>query len=95
LRVVLAGNKGPARRTSSEDPVCLSARREVPDPSAKRGGQSLCAELEAKGATTTARLARDNRPAAHMSKTWFVPPIVVPILIGLGLAALIAVRAFQ
>jgi hypothetical protein len=30
-----------------------------------------------------------------MSKTWFVPPIVVPILIGLGLAALIAVRAFQ
>jgi len=30
-----------------------------------------------------------------MNKTWFVPPIVVPILIGLGLAALIAVRAFQ
>ena len=29
-----------------------------------------------------------------MSKTWFVPPIVIPVLIGLGLAALIAFRAF-
>jgi hypothetical protein len=30
-----------------------------------------------------------------MNKTWFVPPIVVPILIGLGLAVLLAVRSFQ
>jgi hypothetical protein len=30
-----------------------------------------------------------------MSKTWFIPPIVVPILIGLGLAALIVARAFH
>ena len=30
-----------------------------------------------------------------MSKTWFVPPIVIPLLLGVGLAVLIAVRAFQ
>jgi hypothetical protein len=30
-----------------------------------------------------------------VSKTWFVPPIVIPILIGLSLLALLAVRAFQ
>ena len=30
-----------------------------------------------------------------MNKTWFVPPIITPILIGLSLAVLIAVRAFQ
>jgi hypothetical protein len=28
-----------------------------------------------------------------MTKTWFVPPVVIPVLIGLGLAALIAFRA--
>ena len=28
-----------------------------------------------------------------MTKTWLVPPIVIPVLIGLGLAALIAFRA--
>jgi hypothetical protein len=28
-----------------------------------------------------------------MNKTWFVPPIVIPVLMGLGLAALIAFRA--
>jgi hypothetical protein len=30
-----------------------------------------------------------------MSKTWFVPPIVIPTLLGLGLAVLLAVRALQ
>lgn len=30
-----------------------------------------------------------------MTKTWFVPPIVIPLLIGLGLAALIAFRALS
>lgn len=30
-----------------------------------------------------------------MSKTWFVPPIVIPILIGLSLAVLMVVRALQ
>jgi hypothetical protein len=29
-----------------------------------------------------------------MNETWFIPPIVIPILMGLGLAALIAFRAF-
>jgi hypothetical protein len=28
-----------------------------------------------------------------MTKTWLVPPIVIPVLIGLGLAALIVFRA--
>jgi hypothetical protein len=28
-----------------------------------------------------------------MNKTWFVPPIVIPVLLGLGLAALIVFRA--
>jgi hypothetical protein len=28
-----------------------------------------------------------------MNKTWVVPPIVIPILIGLGLVALIVFRA--
>jgi hypothetical protein len=28
-------------------------------------------------------------------RAWVVPPIVIPVLIGLGLAVLIAVRAFQ
>ena len=28
-----------------------------------------------------------------MNKTWFTPPIVIPVLMGLGLAALIAFRA--
>jgi hypothetical protein len=28
-----------------------------------------------------------------MNKTWFTPPVVIPVLIGLGLAALIAFRA--
>jgi hypothetical protein len=30
-----------------------------------------------------------------MTKTWLVPPIVIPVLIGLGLAALIAFRALS
>jgi hypothetical protein len=30
-----------------------------------------------------------------MNKTWFVPPIVIPALIGLGLVALIAFRALS
>jgi hypothetical protein len=30
-----------------------------------------------------------------MNKTWFIPPIVIPILMGLGLAALIAFRALS
>jgi hypothetical protein len=30
-----------------------------------------------------------------MNKNWFVPPIVIPIAFGLGLAVLIAIRAFQ
>lgn len=29
-----------------------------------------------------------------MNNTWFIPPIAVPIMIGLGLAILIAARAF-
>lgn len=29
-----------------------------------------------------------------MNKTWFVPPIVIPLLMGFGLAALIVFRAF-
>lgn len=28
-----------------------------------------------------------------MNKTWFIPPVVIPILMGLGLTALIAFRA--
>ena len=28
-----------------------------------------------------------------MNKTWFIPPVVIPILMGLGLAALLAYRA--
>lgn len=28
-----------------------------------------------------------------MNKTWFIPPVVIPVLMGLGLAALIAFRA--
>lgn len=28
-----------------------------------------------------------------MSKTWFIPPVVIPILMGLGLPALIAFPA--
>jgi hypothetical protein len=27
-----------------------------------------------------------------MNKTWFIPPVVIPIVLGLGLAALIAFR---
>jgi hypothetical protein len=30
-----------------------------------------------------------------MNKTWIVPPIVIPVLMGLGLAVLIAFRAFS
>jgi hypothetical protein len=30
-----------------------------------------------------------------MNRTWLVPPIVVPVLIGLALAVLMMVRAFQ
>jgi hypothetical protein len=30
-----------------------------------------------------------------MNKTWFVPPIVIPLLMGLGLAALIAFRVLS
>jgi hypothetical protein len=30
-----------------------------------------------------------------MSKTWFVPPIVIPVLLGLGLVVLVATRVFQ
>jgi hypothetical protein len=30
-----------------------------------------------------------------MNKTWFIPPIVIPILIGLALVALFAVRGFD
>jgi hypothetical protein len=29
-----------------------------------------------------------------MNKTWFVPPIVFPIVLGLGLLVLMSVRAF-
>jgi len=28
-----------------------------------------------------------------MNNTWFTPPIIIPLLFGLGLAALIAFRA--
>jgi hypothetical protein len=28
-------------------------------------------------------------------RAWIIPPIVIPILIGLGLAAFITLRAFQ
>jgi hypothetical protein len=28
-----------------------------------------------------------------MSKTWFIPPVIIPILMGLALAALITFRA--
>jgi hypothetical protein len=30
-----------------------------------------------------------------MIRTWIIPPIVIPILIGLGLAVLAATRAFH
>ena len=30
-----------------------------------------------------------------MNRTWLVPPIVVPVLIGLALAVLMMVRVFQ
>jgi hypothetical protein len=30
-----------------------------------------------------------------MNKTWFVPPIVIPVVLGLGLAVLTAFRAFS
>jgi hypothetical protein len=30
-----------------------------------------------------------------MNKPWFIPPIVLPILFGLGLVVLMAVRAFS
>ena len=32
---------------------------------------------------------------ADMNKTWFVPPIVIPIVLGLGLVVLMAVRTFS
>jgi hypothetical protein len=28
-------------------------------------------------------------------RAWIIPPIVIPILLGVGLAILVAVRAFQ
>jgi hypothetical protein len=30
-----------------------------------------------------------------MNKTWFVPPIVIPVVLGLGLVVLMAVRTFS
>jgi hypothetical protein len=30
-----------------------------------------------------------------MKQTWFIPPIVIPTVLGLGLVVVIAVRAFQ
>jgi hypothetical protein len=32
---------------------------------------------------------------ADMNKTYFVPPIVIPIVLGLGLVVLMAVRVFS
>jgi hypothetical protein len=29
-----------------------------------------------------------------MNRTWFVPPIVIPVVLGLGLMVLMSVRAF-
>ena len=50
--------------------------------------------LDSRYGTKSNQRSRDRRGTTIMS-AWVVPPIVIPILIGVGLALLVAVRAFQ
>jgi hypothetical protein len=39
--------------------------------------------------------AKESRGSKCIIKNWFVPPIVIPILIALGLVVFVTIRAFH
>src|SRR5580692_4364326 len=93
VRVVPPGGEGSARRAASKSAVRLRACLRRFDTGSDRRGWPLCARLGANASGNRGDPPTGCRPAGRMTKTWFVPPVVIPVLIGLGLAALIAFRA--
>ena len=51
-------------------------------------------EAVARGPARIVGSAKESRGSKCMIKHWFVPPIVIPILIVLGLVVYVTVRAF-
>src|SRR5271169_1633374 len=97
LRVVPVGDDEPAWSPSPEGSVRLPAHLLPIDAVSNRRGQAFCARLEAQGADHrgNVRSAGNARGRTSVIRAWIVPPIVIPILIGLSLAAFIALRAFH
>ena len=97
LLLVSSGNKGLARRTSPKRSIRLPACFLAFDAGSDRKRDELCGKLAAERADRGWRVgsAENFGGRTHVNKTWFVPPIVVPILIGLGLAALMMLRAIH
>src|SRR5580704_8286862 len=95
VRVVPTGGAGPAGRPSAPGAIRIRACRLAFDPGANRQGETLCAELDAKAADGSSRsFTRTSRRKRRAMKGWFVPPIVIPILIVVSLLGYASFRAF-
>jgi hypothetical protein len=97
LQVVPVGDDEPAWRPSPEGSVRVPARLLPLDVVSNRRGQTFCGRLEAEGADHCGNVgsAGNLRGRTSVIRAWIVPPIVIPILIGLGLMAFVTLRAFH
>jgi len=94
--VVPPGGAGLARHTSAPSAIGVRAHRLPFAPSANRSGETLCARLDAEAADASRSLTfpRTIRRRRRAMKGWFVPPIVIPIVIVVSLVGLASFRAF-
>jgi hypothetical protein len=97
VRLVDVGHKEPAGRSFPEGSVRLPTGFFRFDAGRGRTGQVLCARLDPVATDWRRKVgsARKFRESTYVIKSWFVPPIVIPILIGLGFAAYITFQAFH
>src|SRR6266851_7614581 len=94
-RVVPLGGAWLARRAPGPRSIGIRAHRPTFDARANRPGETLCQGLGAEAAEASrASFTKTIRRRRRAMKAWFVPPIVIPILIAMSLAGYVSLRAF-
>lgn len=96
MRVVPLGDDQLARRKSPKCAVRLPAGLVASDAGSNRKGQVVRAKLEAGAAASCCSLRTSKfRWRTHVTRSWFVPPIVIPLALFLSLMAYATLLAFH
>src|SRR5271169_6332225 len=96
MRVVSPGSDGLARHPSAQRSIRIRTYRRTSDAGTNRQGEAFCARLDANAVEGNgrSRLTQQSRRRTRPMKSWFVPPIVIPILIAASLVGYVSFSAF-